>query len=115
MNLESYYKPKKLRYVDLTLLFFFSFCFIPSHQSVTATRWVLFMTGVTARATASVKKAPRGQNVTTVCRASTGNKAVTVSTETENLRLKNTGFQRRPGLPSPLLAHLPVFGLLLRE
>lgn len=58
-------------------------------QSVTATRWVLFMIGVTVQASASVKMAPQGPSVMTVCQASTGNKAVTVSM----MRLTFDGFR----------------------
>lgn len=51
-------------------------------QSVTATRWVLFMTGVMVQASASAEMAPQGPSVTTVSRDTTGNKAVTVSIRT---------------------------------
>lgn len=57
-----------------------SFSNILFPQSVTATSWALFMTGVMTQATVSAKMAPRGPNVTTVCQDSTLNKAVTVST-----------------------------------
>lgn len=53
-----------------------------SFQSVTATRWVLYMTGVMAQASASAKMVLQGPSVTTVCRDTTGNKAVTVSIRT---------------------------------
>lgn len=84
-------------------------------QSVTATRWVRFTTGVTARASASVKMVPRGPSVTTVCQDTTGNKAVTVSIGRltfDGFMSKNQEVSKCCSLPGPLRVHLPMFSLL---
>lgn len=80
-------------------------------QSVTATRWVPFMTGVMAQASASAKTVLQGPNVTTVCRDTTGNKAVTVSIRTlifGGLLSKNMGMNKCCILLGPLQVHCVI-------
>lgn len=83
-------------------------CSSTSLQSVTATRWVRFMTGVTAQASASAKMVPQGPSVMTACQDITGNKAVTVSVRRlicGGIPSKNPEINKCCSLPEPLQVH----------
>lgn len=66
------------------------------------------MTGVMVQASVSVKKAPQGPSVMTVCQATTGNKAVTVSMRRlifGGLMSKTPELKKCCILPGPLRMH----------